>query len=107
MAPTHGINLVPSLPNSLLSSFADDTTLLNGRLADELIDHVESQYCQASGAKLNADKTLGFWLNPTNIDVVPVKCRIIPLDESMRVLGVQLGSSNTDSTNRSLLVLSL
>ena len=94
---------MPSLSVQLLDSeFADDTTLyMHGKVENLVkLERALNVFGIGSGARLNWNKTIGFWIGNCS---VPNWCphpqfRWIPEGESVRYLGCQVGVNISPAT---------
>ena len=85
---------LPGLPVATGMYFADDATLLSDSLAnaEKQLDIVQ-QYCAASGAKLNINKTTCFALNRNQTLHATSRIRVLGPDERVRYLGLPVGQN--------------
>ena len=85
---------LPGLPVATGMYFADDATLLSDSLAnaEKQLDIVQ-QYCAASGAKLNINKTTCLALNRNQTLHATSRIRVLGPDESVRYLGLPVGQN--------------
>ena len=85
---------LPGLPVATGMYFADDATLLSDSLAnaEKQLDIVQ-QYCAASGAKLNINKTTCLALNRNQTLHATSRIRVLGPDESVRYLGLPIGQN--------------
>ena len=91
---------LPGLPVATGMYIADDATILSDSLAnaEKQLDIVQ-QYCAASGAKLNINKTTCFALNRNQTLHATSRIRVLGHDESVRYLGLPV-DQNTYHNDR-------
>ncbi|TMW60975.1 hypothetical protein Poli38472_014945 [Pythium oligandrum] len=107
-----GLRSAPQDPSHTVISFADDVTGLLHDLKDApAFLEVVNEFCEASGMKLNTDKTVILPFKPWNDDTRPLQndlqqlgVQVIMNDEETKLLGIFYGP-NLTSLGRLKLVL--